>query len=398
VSSVASVLPGSSEARRAGLRSGPLENYANRVAPAGQSAVPAADWRAERWAARGALWEFSTLDRVRKCGRVTRTADGSVQVRANGSSVGFGGLCTCGSWWACPVCNAKISATRRLEVGTALAWAVHSGGAAFGAYTLRHHQGTDADALWRGLSKCWQAVARDKTVRNVRTSLGLVGTVRAAEVVVGDNGPHPHLHPVHLFERPVSDDGAGVLHEAQFGAWSRAADRLGFEPVSERAQHLHVVGVGRGLDDLGEYFTKATYRPAAESVGWEMASPQTKSRTRAKGAAPFELLGEFHRNGDVDALDDWRAYERYSKGKRALTWTKGLRSRVGLDVEAADEDLADAEVGTREDCGLVVTDWSPVVASRGRLGAGLLSAVGPAGNWDEGRRYCDANGIEWRNA
>src|SRR5665647_3806805 len=133
---------------------GSLENNANRVAPAGQGL----DHRAERWAARGVLWTESSLKRCQKCGRVTITPDGSVQVRANGAAVGFAGLASCGSVWVCPVCNARVQAVRRLEVGVALVQVLDGGGAAFGAYTVRHHLGSRLDPLWRGLSASWAAV------------------------------------------------------------------------------------------------------------------------------------------------------------------------------------------------------------------------------------------------
>ena len=373
---------------------GSLENNANSVATAGQSL----DHRAERWAARGALWHLSSLKRCQKCGRWSILPDGSVQVRANGAAVGYAGLNSCGSVWVCPVCNAKVQAVRRLEVGVALAKVLDGGGAAFGAYTVRHHLGSRLDPTWRGLSASWRAVARDRTVRRVRALLGLVGGLRAAEVTYGANGWHPHLHPVHVFDRPVSVDGVASLHAAQFAAWSRAAERLGLDAPTLAAQDLHLVTGATAHVELGDYFTKASYAPTSEAVGWEMTSTQTKSRTRAnESRTPWDLLGAVYLDGDADALDLWHTWERDSKGKRALTWSRGLRARVGLDVEATDEEIAEREVGSRQDVGLVVTDWTPV-AEQPRLGAGLLAAVGPAGNWDEGRRYADAHGIEWRDS
>jgi len=369
-----------------------LENTANRVAPAGHS--PAGlDYRALRWQARGILWHESTLPRVTKCGRWPITPDGTVQVRADGRAVGYAGLSTCGSVWACPVCNARIQAVRRLEVGTALAWGLASGSAAFGAYTLRHHAGSSLDATWRGLSRCWQAVARDKVVRNLRESAGLVGIIRAAEVTHGAHGWHPHLHPVLLFSGRVSDAQVHELHAAQFRAWSAAADRFGLSAPVLGAQDLHRVTGGQAHAELGDYFTKASYAPSSEAVGWEMTSTQTKSRSRGEGRTPWDLLTAVHVEGDADALDLWHAWERDSKGKRALTWSRGLRAAVGLDVEATDEDIAAEEVGSKADAGFVVADWAPMRA-RPTLGAELLAVVGPAGNWNAGRDFCRRHGIE----
>jgi hypothetical protein len=365
-----------------------LENTALNLARPGQSVDP----RSDRWDARRVLWHDSGLDRVRSCGRWSIRPDGSVQVRANGAAVGYAGLATCGSPWSCPVCNSKIQAVRRLEVESTLATVEGNGGsAAFGAYTLQHHARSLLDPLWRALSLCWEAVARDKLVRRVRAELGLVGTVRAAEVTHGANGWHPHLHPLHLFAGRVSDGDVARLHQVQERAWIAAAARLGLSAPSTLAQHLQRLDSGAGAV-MGDYFVKSTYA-AAVSAAWELTSTQTKSRTRAHDSrTPWDLLHEVRTNGDADALDLWHAWERGSKGKRPLTWSKGLRALVGLDREASDDEIATAEVGSAEDTGFTISDWSPVRADP-RLGALLLAAIDGGRNWAAGRAFCAEHGI-----
>lgn len=366
-------------------RPGSLENIANRVAPT-------RDFRSDRWGARGFLWYESSLKRVRTCGKYSITSDGSVQVRANGAAVGYAGLASCGSVWSCPCCNAKIQAVRRLEIGVAIA-AFPS--AAFGAYTLRHRKGQSLDLLWRSLSKCWQAVARDKSVKKIRAQLGHSGIIRAAECTHGSNGWHPHLHPIHLFDRLVTPAEVEILHAVQFRAWAAAAERLGFTAPTFAAQHLHLVE-GDADRSLGEYLAKTVYSPDSSSVGWEMTSTQTKSRTRASGSrTPWQLLEDVYVNGDADSLDLWHAWEKASKGKRALTWSRGLRDRVGLNVEATDEEIAETEVGSAADAGFLIDDWKPI-RLQPRLGAQLLNIIGTGKDWAAGKKFCQDNGIEIR--
>lgn len=353
-----------------------LEKYANNSARADSA-------RAERWRVRGVLWDESTLERVRKCGRVPVDTAG-VGVRANGVCVGYAGLATCGSVWACPVCNAKIQAIRRLEVGVAIETVLAKGGAAFGAYTVRHNANARLDTTWRVLSRLWNAVSVDKGVRVARKALGWLGYIRAAEVTHGRNGWHPHLHPLHLFRQPVSDSDVAYLHAVEFAAWQRAAERWGYDAPMVQAQDLHRV-TGKGASkELGEYFAKVT---------WEMTSTQTKSAWRAGASrTPWELLRSVYEDGDADALDLWHEWERDSKGKRAITWSRGLRRSLGLGAEAKDEEIAAAVVGTRDDEVFIVTDWSPVRANPS-LGAGLLAAVGPQGDLASGLAYCRLHGI-----
>lgn len=352
-----------------------------------------ADARSRRWMMRAVLWHCAGDDsqgrplRVVSCGRVAVTRDGSVGVRRRGPAVGYAGLATCGSVWLCPVCNSKIQARRRLEVHSAAAWVYGNGGSgAFGAYTLRHRVGDDGDALWRALSACWEAVARDKSVRTARRDLGLLGIIRAAEVTHGRHGWHPHLHPLMLFAGKVTDADVSRLHALQIGAWTRAAERLGLTAVSASAQELHRL-TGRGADrDIADYFTKATY---------ELTSTQTKSDTRAKNSVtPWEILDAMAA-GDDYAADLWHQWERISHGKRALTWSRGLRDLVGLGaVERSDEDVAAEEVGTGEDTVFVIDDWSPFRA-KPTLGPLVLRALETGGDV-AARRVLDQHAVTYR--
>lgn len=371
-----------------------LENTANNSARAGQS--PDRPWgsdrRASRWHARGTLWHESSLDRVRHCGRYPISSSGEVQVRRRGDAVGYAGLQSCGSVWADPVCNSKIQAFRRVEVGAAVASALATGSVAFGAYTTQHHLGQRLDPLWRQQSGIWNSVATDKKVRECRADLRHRGIIRAAEVTYGAHGWHPHGHPIHVFDGDLTPGDVAQLHREQVRAWTAAAQRRGLN-VSPLAQHLHLVQ-GDASQTLGDYFAKSTWSPTA--LAWEVTSTQTKSKgMRASGATPWDLLNRVHDDGDADALDLWHEWEQASRGKRALTWSRGLRQALlSTADERSDDDIASAQIGSVDDVGLVVTDWSPVQAAP-VLGGLLLSALS-RGGWDAAERFCLDHHIDHR--
>ncbi len=370
-----------------------LENTANNSAP---KSLDSADFaRFDRWEARGYLWKESSLDRVRGCGRYSIRPDGIVQVRHNGASAGFAGLSSCGSVHACPVCNSKINAVRRLELGVMIAAADSEGLVmAFGAKTIRHHAGQPLAALWPLMSQAWNAVSVDKTVRRLRKEMGFVGYARAGEVTMGLNGWHPHIHPNYFFSNILRTTQLFCdLQAAETSAWINKAERLGLDAPLSAAQHLHLVTGAGAAEQLSEYFTKSGQQ-SGDSVAWEMTSTQTKTGRRyAKTVTPWVLLAGA-RAGDADALDLWHEYEKASKGKRVLTYSRGLRRRFGLDVEATDEEIADAEIGTKEDALFEVLDWEPVRRNP-RLGAGILAAA-KSGGLTGARRYCVDNHIETR--
>lgn len=370
----------------------PLENIANNSAPTPKDDVSEA--RSDRWKARGFLWQESTITRVRGCGRHSIRPDGSVQVRDNGLAAGFSGLASCGSVWACPVCNSKINAVRRLELGVMVSAADALGmGMAFGAKTLRHTASHRLAELWPKQSELYNAVTVDKSVRRIRADLGFLGYTRAAEVTVGLNGWHPHLHPLYFFEKRVTQRQIDSLQVAENSAWINKAGRLGLQAPLSDAQHLHVVTGSAAALSLGQYFTKNGTQ-TADSVAWELTSTQTKTGRRfAKTVSPWILLAGA-RTGDADALDLWQEYEKASKGKRALTYSRGLRRRFGLDVEASDEDIAETEVGTRDDALFEIVDWSPVRRNPA-LGADLLATVRTSGI-AAAQRFCADHSIETR--
>lgn len=345
--------------------------------------------RSKRWAARGFQWEVSSNSRCRKCGRVTVTADGRVGVRANGDSVGYAGLSTCGSVWACPVCNSRIQSVRRLEVGVALAnLHANGGGAAFGAITVRHHAGQRLDSLLTGLTYGIARIGQDKTVRSLRAEMGYIGRIQALEVTFGANGWHPHRHPLPMFSTPPTEGQLIDLHLAEFRAFRAGVVKKGFESPLDVAQVLMPVSPDSGAA-LGDYFAKSQY--STQGVAFEVTSTQTKNGKKGS-RTPWELLESARIMGDADDLDRWNEYEEALRGKRALTFSRGLRDLLGVGKEATDEDIADSEVGDRNDTGFMVSDWSPI-ARRPELGAGLLNAVTPAGNWAAGRDYARLNGI-----
>ncbi|MFJ4230098.1 hypothetical protein ACIPYV_21225, partial [Paenarthrobacter nicotinovorans] len=353
---------------------GALENYANNVVqPLPKRLSPGDSARIQRWEARQILWHESSLKRCRTCGRFAVTADGSVQVRANGQAVGYAGLASCGSVHSCPVCNAKIQAVRRLELMAVLAWALDRGSVLFGTHTLRHHAGMRLDPLWRGLGSSWRGVSQDKTVRKIREAFGLDAYTRAAEVTHTSNGWHPHLHLTRMATRSLSQDDVSELHAAEVSAWIRIAERHGFE-ARAAAQDLHLVTGDNAERELGRYMAKTEYRPTAEAVAWESTSTQTKSRSRGEGRTPWQILDDFRLTGDLDDLDLWHQWERDSKGKRALTWSRGLRDMAGLGTEATDEEIAESEVGSAADAGFTIVDWAPI-RQRPALGAQLLNSI-----------------------
>lgn len=384
------------------------------------------DGRLLRWQGRQALRHITNVPRCYECGYqphgqavgVRRTQDGVV---------GFAGLVSCGRIWLCPVCNAKVMARRAVEIGAALTWATVSGlSVIWGSLTVRHNaQDSLADLLemqraaWRHImnSKRWRAANALATVPHVHTTdcdypcdrkretvdlghNGRVGYIRAAEINIGDNGWHPHFHPV-IFWRGHPREGQQFADWiAQ--EWVHAVAELGGEAQLEGAQQLKLVDARGGYEALSAYMTKATYDPAklALEVVWSQ-SKQKKNRRVIGTASHWSILAAADLdnqrwNTQTGEVGRWWEFEEAVHGHRMITWSRALRSLVSLpEVELTDEEIAAEEVGSVNDtvCYLTTEGWMSVRDDADLLSS-MLTLLASAG-WSALRDLLDARGVEY---
>ncbi len=218
-------------ARAGAAGGGALGSHAVSPSPAGEDA--ARERRNERWAMRRRLWELSSLERVRACGRVARTTGGPV-LRVSGDAgqrrAGLAGLVSCGSPWACPTCAVKIGARRSEEIRQVIAGMDAAGGsAALITFTVRHHRGHPLAASWDALRYAWGGscpVAVHGRAGHVRG--GRLVRRRGGHLRRGTRTWHPHLHVLVMFDGPLSDDMIGELAGRWHLRFERAVARRGY--------------------------------------------------------------------------------------------------------------------------------------------------------------------------
>ena len=388
---VAGSSPGPADVTKIGLAERPLERLANNSCTSGQKTV--SEQRKRRLRGQEVNWAESRLKRCRDCGRVAVTLSGSVAVRESAGVVGFAGLATCGSVWACGVCNAKIMARRQLEIGAAVEqWEEQGGTVAFGTQTMRHWSGHRLEDLWECLSKAWAKVTTGRNWMLNKKRYGIAGWLRVVEVTFGANGWHVHVHYLLFLEASTVPRELDALKRSMFTRWSSSLKALGLPAPLIRSQDLRVLD-GPADEQLAEYFTKAVH--SAKRIGLELTSSQSKTaRGVHKTRSVWDFLDDVLDLGDADALERWHEWQQGSKGRRQLTWSKGLRERLGLRFEKSDEDVAAEELGSKADDLVIITaaGWRTVVTCRLRVQ--ILESVyhqGFAGL----RTLLDALGVEY---
>ncbi|MCX6463786.1 MAG: protein rep [Pseudonocardiales bacterium] len=311
-----------------------------------------------------------------------------LRVSTDGEGVrraGVAGLQSCGSPWACPVCARTIAGQRTDELREVLDAVAAAGGSVhLLTFTMRHHAGQALADLWAGLSTAWRAVTSGRAVERERATFGLLGMVRVVEATHGENGWHLHVHALVAFDGPVSRELAQELGGAMFGRWERALVRKGFAAPLEDRGGLDVRPVDMGVgsrDAVAEYLSKIT----CEITGGSAKEGRRGNRS------PFAVLRDALATGLADDVELWWEWERVSRGRRQVAWSKGFREWAGARRELTDEEIAEQDHGGTDVLAVDPESWP---ALRPRL-AELLDVAerdGPAaaGAWLSER------GIGWR--
>lgn len=329
--------------------------------------------RVQRFALQSVVKRLMGSSRTAKCLR-WRVRNAEVQVFKSHQyrTACYGGLQTCGSVWACPVCAAKVAERRRGEIIAAMAAHKAGGGGVLLLTLTAPHQ--RVDSIVDLLAKHGQALRRFwslKAVRGVLAHMGNVGQIRAAEVTHGrrsefNNGWHPHHH-VLLFV------AGGAVDEATRKDW---AVRL----YLQWAASCEVFGLGRPSFEHGVKLDDGS-KASAYVAKWGLEDEMTKGHTKkaSKGETPFDFLRALLADAtDKEAGRLFVEFAEAFKGKRQLTWSPRLKARFGIG-DVTDEELAARQDDLARLLGMLsIEQWRAVLRVEGR-GELLRLAAGPGG-------------------
>ena len=372
------------------------------VEPSGSSGCKR-DRVSERALALETLWRETGLPSVRNCGKLP-LGGGLVAVKASGRAgagrtAGFGGLQTCGSTWACPECSAKIAHTRKAELHAAQKEARRRGWTiAHVTMTMRHHNGQALKDLWDALSYAWGAATSGRAWQAEKLLFGVQGWVRLVEVTHGENGWHVHVHSLIFSDAKGFGRNPGNLASLMFVRWAAALKRKTMKAPLIEHGGLKVRVLGGQDDDLSDYFTKNVYAAESEEkdlerLALEMARGDLKD-AKDGNRTPFKILEDVVTNGDAQDLALWHEWERGSKGRRQMTWSRGLRDDLVQEPELSDEEIAQQDVGGDVVVLLTGPTWKAICREKGtRSTVRSMACMDDTG--DVLRAYLGARGWEW---
>lgn len=328
--------------------------------------------RVERFALQSVARSILPESRTAKCLRI-RAHDKDVEVwrSKEHKTASYGGLQTCGSVWACPVCSAKVVERRRGEISAAMAMHRAQGGEVHLLTLTVPHTRYDvlADVVAKQ-GKALQGFLRDRKVKEVFAEMGYIGQIRGFEVTHGrkgtNNGWHPHFHFLQFVG--VAADAATLMDwkTRLYLRWDAYCQKAGLGSPSFK----HGIDLRDG-SFASQYISK-----------WGLEDEMTKGHTKkakAGGETPFDLLRAYLADStDKQAAALFKEFAECFKGKRQLSWSNGLKARFAVE-ERTDEELATALEDEAELLGNLTPDqWRDVLKVKARA---TVLELATAGGW-----------------
>lgn len=322
--------------------------------------------RVERYALQSVVRSLLPNSRTAKCLRHVQANRETVDVWCSTEyqRAHYGGLQTCGSVWACPVCAAKISERRRAELQALIAGHELAGGVVLlVTRTVPHERYDNLEELLDKIAAAEISYKAHRDYKALCKVAGLVGRVRAVEVTYGhSNGWHPHVHELLFLARAVDLE---ALEDGLSSIWARAALRSGLREPSR----AHGVTVQDG-SQAAKYASK--WGLESELTQWHRKRGKVGSRT------PFDLLRSVLLDHDWQAAELFRQYADAFHGRHQLQFSAGLKRRYKI------ADLSDSDLVNRQDSDAVLLgsldleQWRLVCRANQR---GSLLEVAAAMGW-----------------
>jgi len=299
----------------------------------------------EKFSLQGDIRKLMPASRTAKCTRLTTGGEVSVLKSIEHEKSHYGGLQTCGSVWACPICSAKVSSRRKDETLQAMEMQLaQEKQIYFITLTFPHYKQDSLIELRKKQSEALKYYRKHYHFKKFVKESGYQGSIRALEVTFGlSNGWHPHTHEIVFCDNKVT---FGSIKQKLFKAWYDSCVKAGLPKPS----YQNGIDV-KGGDKAGEYINK---------YGSELALGHTK-KARNGRFSPYDLLRAYHHENDKQMGAKFVEFAEGMKGSRQLFWSPKLKAKFGIN-EMTDEEIAHLQDDKAKEQGRIpLIKWRAVV-------------------------------------
>jgi len=294
-------------------------------------------------------------------------------------TISFGGLMSCGSVWECPVCASKISEGRRNELKEAIRrWEEKNNTELLLTLTIPHYKRDTCKEVTDGLNNAARRFYNSRGFKQVAQNMGLAGRIKTLEVTYGENGWHTHTHTLIFIYGKISDKEIETIKQALLLQWQAACFSAGLPVPNEH-----------GLDLVAG--NKAAAYVSKWGIEEEMTKGHLKKGKKEGHVSPFGLL-DLYADGDKKAGELFVEYCEAFKGKRQLTWTRGLREKIGLEKEKTEAEILNKpEEESELFISVISHTWDKIIRSNR-----LLEFIGVCerGTKEDAQKWLDD--LEWK--
>jgi len=276
----------------------------------------------------------------------------NVSVHSDGQFAHFSGTERCSSVWACPVCSAVIRAERAREIAQAVeAHHAEGGSILFVTLTIRHDWDDSLKESMDAVLGSWRKLLQgsawvgSKSTPGARDRYRVSGYIRSTEVTYGSNGWHPHIHALFFTDDKLSDTEVATFGDELHTRWARFAYKAtGKQPTREHGTDVQRVDADGQV--LGKYLAKVQDEGKSKTEKWDASAELARAdakRGRGDNFVPFELLDSDHPMPLPQRRRLWVEYCEGTKGRRAITWSHGLKAQYEIG-DRTDEEVIEETV------------------------------------------------------
>jgi hypothetical protein len=236
--------------------------------------------------------------------------------------------------WLCPVCAPRIAWKRaHLLEEQIRRWLNEGHAVLFQTLTFPHDYADPLKESAAVAAKAFTAVLSGRRWQDEKRRYGIEGTVRALEVTLGANGWHPHLHILVFLRKPRGVRARRAIQRSFVERFSKVVERAGYRTPDPRNCPIEIVHSA----EVGQYVA-TTIGIVSELTSWHMKRGKGASRT------PIQLLRDVVTNDASEDRKRWGEWESGTYRRRQLTYSQGLRRRLGVVAEVDEDICAQAEV------------------------------------------------------
>jgi len=281
------------------------------------------------------------------------------------SEASFGGLQTCESIWACPVCASRIAVEKGQEVLKALEWAKREGHVpVMIALTARHHIGMALDWFKDLFKSAWQMFSNHRTWKKFKKKYGIVHHIANREITRGDSGWHYHMHLLLFLEVDALKSAAADSLQADLEKfWMYCLEAHALEGLPNIALKVS------GHRNVGQsYLTKIgiTISEKDGKLEYEMTGSSNKDSRNI-----WDILRHSY-YGDEEASRLYLEFVEAMQDTNFITFSHGLADLLeDIELPAA-ESPADSE---KTDFAEISPYWWTIVRRAGAMGKILEQAA-----------------------